>query len=376
MTLGGGRIWAIVLKEFLQMRRDRVTLAMMMGIPLIQLILFGFAIDTDPKSLPTLISDQDRSRLSRSFVAALQVSGYFRIVGEPAGEAEIERDLDTGEVQFVIDIPFGFARDLIRGERPQVLIEADATDPVATSNAIGAVRALADSALGADLVGPLSYLAQGPPPFDVLVHRRYNQEGNVHYNVVPGLMGVVLTMTMVIMTALAVTRERERGTFENLLVMPFSPFEVMVGKIVPYIIVGYAQVIFILAAARYLFEVPMIGSLGLLSATTVVFIIANLSVGFTISTLAQNGLQAVQMSFFFFLPSVMLSGFMFPFRGMPDWAQVIGEALPLTHFLRITRGILLKGNGIADITAETGALLAFLGVASLIALLRYRRTLD
>lgn len=281
-----------------------------------------------------------------------------------------------GDVQFVLHLPADFSRKLMRGERPVVLLEADAADPAATGNALAAVQTVNQAALDRDLAGPLAGLRAAPPPFELRVHRRYNPEGVTAYNIVPGLMGVVLTMTMIMMTSIAMTRERERGTMENLLATPVRPFEVMAGKIVPYILIGYVQVVVILAAAKLLFEVPMVGSLALLSAILVLFIAANLAVGFTFSTLARNQMQAMQMTFFFFLPSMLLSGFMFPFRGMPGWAQAIGEILPLTHFLRIVRGILLKGNHWDAIALEVAALAAFLVAAAAIALARYRETLD
>jgi ABC-2 type transport system permease protein len=370
------RFTAILVKEFVQMRRDRLTFGMMIGIPIMQLLLFGFAINADPRALPTAVMSADRSQFERSFVRAMENTTYFRVVRHVATEAEAQRLIETGQVQFVVAFPADFARDLQRGARPAVLIEADATDPAATSNALSALASLNRSALDRDLVGPLGALRAGPPPFEIRIHRRYNEEGITQYNVVPGLMGVVLTMTMVIMTALAVTRERERGTMENLLAMPVRPLEVMLGKIVPYILVGYVQVVLILAAARYLFAVPMLGSLALLSVALILFIAANLAIGFTFSTIARNQLQAMQMAFFFFLPSILLSGFMFPFRGMPGWAQWLGEVLPLTHFLRIVRGILLKANGAGEIMPEIWALSGFLLVVMLVALRRYRQTLD
>ncbi len=281
-----------------------------------------------------------------------------------------------GEVQFVVHIPENFTRDLLRGDRPAVLLEADATDPAATSNAIGTLNILVNNALHNDLKGPLAFLAGTDGPIDLRVHARYNPERVTQYNIVPGLMGVVLTMTMVLITGLAITRERERGTMENLLSMPTRPFEVLLGKIIPYILVGYIQVGLILVAARLLFHVPMMGSLALLLAVALVFIAANLAMGITFSTLAENQLQAMQMTFFFFLPSILLSGFMFPFRGMPSWAQVIGEVLPLTHFLRIIRGILLKGNGFADVAPEMWQIALFTAVALFIGVKRYRQTLD
>jgi len=370
------RLTAMLVKEFVQMRRDRLTFAMMIGIPIMQLVLFGFAINADPKALPTVLHVADNSPFARSFVSALENSGYFRIVAQERNPRDVGRMLQQGDVQFAVTIPVGFGRDLVRGTRPVVLVEADATDPAATSNAVAALMTVARTAFDTELTGPLAELRSGADPVELRLHRRYNPEGISQYNVVPGLVGVVLTMTMVIMTALAVTRERERGTMENLLAMPVRPLEVMLGKIVPYIAVGYIQVLVLLLAARFIFDVPMIGSYLLLSLVLVLFIAANLAVGFTFSTIARNQLQAMQMSFFFFLPSIMLSGFMFPFRGMPGWAQILGEALPLTHFLRIVRGILLKGSGAAEIAGETAALAVFLAVAGAIALLRYRQTLD
>lgn len=370
------RLWAIVLKEFIQMKRDRVTFGMMVGIPLMQLMLFGFAINTDPRNLPAAIRSADQGPFARTFVSALKQSGYFTLVREAASEAETQRLLQVGEVQFVINIPVDFTRRLLRGERPTVLIEADATDPAATGPAVAAIRALAGTVLNRDLTGPLAKLRAHPAPVDFQVHAHYNPENITQYNVVPGLMGVVLTMTMVIITALAITRERERGTMENLLATPVRPFEVMLGKILPYIVVGYVQITLILVAARYVFAVPMSGGIPLLYAVSLIFIAANLAVGITFSTLAQNQLQAVQMAFFFFLPSILLSGFMFPFRGMPEWAQWIGACLPNTHYIRIVRGILLKGNGPAEIAPEIWPLLLFFVVALAIGGKRYRQTLD
>jgi ABC-2 type transport system permease protein len=370
------RLWAVIVKEFVQMRRDRLTFAMIVGIPILQLILFGFAINSDPRALPTAVLSADPSIYSRSFVYALENTGYFRITREVRTEEEAERAIALGTVQFVLTIPANFSRDLARGDRPVLLMEADASDPAATSNALAALFTLNQSALARDLEGTLSALQPAVPPFEIRVHRRYNPEGITQYNIVPGLIGTILTMTMVMMTGLAMTRERERGTMENLLATPVRPLEVMAGKILPYILVGYVQVTIILIAAKLLFEVPMVGSLGLLSAALVLFIAANLAVGFTFSTLARNQLQALQMAFFFFLPSILLSGFMFPFRGMPEWAQWIGEVLPLTHFLRILRGILLKGSGPADIAPNVWPIALFLLVATIIALKRYRETLD
>jgi len=370
------RFAAVVGKEFVQMRRDRVTFAMMIGIPVLQMLLFGYAINSDPKRLPTAVLAADHGVFSRTIIAAMQNSAYFRLVRTASSEAEARQLIDLGEVQFVLSVPEDFSRKLQRGERPALLLTADATDPAATSNAVAAFRVLAESALARDLEGPLRHLRRTPPPLEVIVHPRFNPEGITQYNVVPGLMGVVLTMTLVIITSLAITRERERGTMENLLSTPVRPLEVMVGKLIPYIVVGYVQIAFILAAAHFLFAVPLVGSLPLLLTVSLLFVAANLGVGLTFSTLARNQLQAVQMSFFFFLPSILLSGFMFPFRGMPVWAQRIGEILPLTHYLRIVRGILLKGNGLTEIVHELWPIALFLAVALGIGLTRYRRTLD
>ncbi|HEY4302238.1 MAG TPA: ABC transporter permease [Candidatus Didemnitutus sp.] len=370
------RFWAVVLKEFIQMRRDRVTFAMMVGIPLLQLTLFGYAINSDPKHLPTVVLNADRGPFARTLVGALRHSDYFMLTRDVSRESEVEELLRRGEIQFAINIPEDFSRRLIRGERPSVLIDADATDPAATGPAVSALNSIASNVFDRDLVGPLASLRGRAGPVDFRIHAHYNPENITQYNIVPGLMGVVLTMTMVVITALAITRERERGTMENLLATPARPLEVMTGKIVPYIVVGYVQVSLILVAARFLFGVPMLGSLPLLYAVALLFIAANLAVGITFSTLAQNQLQAVQMAFFFFLPSILLSGFMFPFRGMPGWAQVLGSCLPITHFLRIVRGILLKGNGAMDIASETWPMLLFLAIAMTVGVKRYRQTLD
>jgi ABC-2 type transport system permease protein len=370
------RWWAVVAKEFIQMRRDRLTFGMMIGIPLLQLILFGYAINSDPKRLPTAILAADHSTFSRTLIHALINSEYFQIVAEATNEEDARRLLRHGDVMFVVHIPVDFERQVLRGEHPAVLLEADATDPAATSNAMGALRQLIHQVFDRDLKGPLHALRGRQGPVELRIHPHYNPEGITQYNIVPGLLGVVLTMTMVIITAVAITRERERGTMENLLSTPARPGEVMVGKIVPYIIVGYVQTGAILIAARYLFDVPMEGSFVLLLGVMFVFIVANLAMGITFSTIARNQLQAMQMSFFFFLPSLLLSGFMFPFRGMPVWAQAIGSALPLTHFLRIVRGILLKGNAFVDIVPHLWPLILFLTVALSVGIKRYRQTLD
>jgi ABC-2 type transport system permease protein len=370
------RLIGIMVKEFTQMRRDRLTFAMMFGIPLLQLVLFGFAINSDPRHLPAAVLSADRGPQARTLLYALKNSTYFDFVREVQTEAEAQDLLARGQVQFVINIPRDFSRDLLRGDRPSVLIEADATDPAATGGALGSLTNLLSSALRNDFKGPLEFLSTAPGPIDVRVHAHYNPENNTQYNIVPGLMGVILTMTMVMITGLAITRERERGTMENLLSMPTRPSEVLIGKIIPYILIGYIQVAVILVASRLLFHVPFHGSIPLLLVVALVFIAANLAMGITFSTIARNQLQAMQMTFFVFLPSILLSGFMFPFRGMPHWAQVIGEVFPLTHFLRIVRGILLKGNGFATVSYELWPIALFAAIMLAIGVKRYRQTLD
>ena len=370
------RFMAIVRKEFIQMRRDRLTFAMMIGVPLLQLTLFGFAINADPKHLPTAVLNQDNSPFSRSLIAAMQTSQYFVLTETVSRRSDADALLKRGEVQFVLEIPGDFSRRLLRGEKPALLLTADATDPAATGNAVATLNQLVQQALQPDLRGPLQPLAGAPPAFELRLHKRYNPEGITQYNIVPGLLGVILTMTMIMMTALAITKEAERGTMEALLAMPLQAAEVMLGKIVPYIFVGYIQVAVVLLSAAFLFGVPIVGSIALLMACILLFILANLAVGISISSVARSQTQAMQMTFFFFLPSLLLSGFMFPFRGMPTWAQWLGEVFPLTHFLRIVRGILLKGNGSLEVSPSLLALTVFTLLVMAIGLKKYRRTLD
>jgi ABC-2 type transport system permease protein len=358
------------------MRRDRLTFAMIVGIPLIQLTLFGYAINSDPRRLPTAVQSQDNGAFGRAVLAGLETSSYFRITRIAPDGAALDRMLARGEVQFAIEIPTGFSRDILRGDRPALPVLADATDPAATGNALGALDRIVAQALAPLLEGATAPLAQTATPVEIRVQRRYNPETLTQYNIVPGLMGTILTMTMIIMTSLAMTRERERGTMESLLATPVRPLEVMLGKLAPFVLVGMIQVGVILAAARLLFGVPMMGEPAWLALGVLVFLVANLAVGFLFSTVARNQLQAMQMSFFFFLPSILMSGFMFPFRGMPGWAQTIGEALPLTHFLRVVRGVMLKGIGLPDLWPDIWPMLAFLLVASSLAMARYRQTLD
>jgi len=369
------RVAAVLRKEFVQLRRDRLTFAMLIGVPIMQLILFGYAINADPKHLPTAVVALDQSPLVRSIVRAAQNTDYFRIV-EVASESEAERLIARGDVQFALVFPSDFTRGVLRGDSPAMAVYADATDPAATGSAVAALQRLPLIALQHDLRGPTAKFAPGRAPFEVVVHRRYNPEGLTNYNVVPGLMGVILTMTLVMMTAMGMTRERERGTLENLLATPVRPTEVMIGKIVPYVLIGYLQVLIVFTAARLLFNVPMFGNFLTLSAAIVLFIVATLGVGFAFSTIARSQMQSMQMTMFYFLPNILLSGFMFPFRGMPTWAQWIGEALPLTHFLLIVRAVMLKGAGWADVAPQTVPILIFIAVAAAVAMKRYRQTLD
>ena len=370
------RWFGIIAKEFIQLKRDRLTFGMIIGVPVMQLLLFGFAINADPKNLPAAVLSADNSPYARTFIRAMENSGYFRAVMQVSREDEAEELLAHGQVQFVVNIPENFSRRLVRGEQPQILVEADATDPSATNNAIGALQVLAATALARDLAGPLTESTPSPAPIDLRVHRRYNPEGISAYNIVPGLLGTILTMTMILMTGLAVTRERERGTFENLLSTPALPIEVLTGKIVPYIMIGLIQVGLIFLASQLVFDVPMKGNPVVLFFVVLIFIAANLTLGITFSSFARNQLQAMQMTFFFFLPSILLSGFMFPYRGMPEWAQWLASVLPLTHFLVLVRGIMLKGNELHELWPQIWPILAFMLVVILLGLRFYKRTLD
>jgi ABC-2 type transport system permease protein len=370
------RLWAIIIKEFIQMKRDRATLAMIVALPLVQLILFGYAINSNPKNLPTAIMSYDHSPFTRQFIQGLRNTTYFKIVSLPKNERVAKELLKTNKAQFILNIPTDFSRDLIRGSRPNLLLTVDTTDSMAAANAITAVNAMSQDIFSNLLTGALSYLKPKAPPFNFVIHAKYNPELITQYNIVPGLIGVVLTMMMVIITALAMTREVERGTMESLLATPARPLEVMLGKVIPYIIVGYIQLFLILLASRFIFQIPTEGSLVLLCVAAFPFIAANLSIGVSFSTVAKNQLQAVQMSVFFFLPSILLSGFMFPFYGMPNWAQKLGAILPLTYFLRITRGIMLKGNGFAETWPSIWPIIVFMIAALFIGVISYRQTLD
>jgi len=372
---GGGfwrKTWAVLVKEFIQLKRDRVSFGMIIMIPLIQLMLFGYAINTNPRHLPTAVLLQEHSDLSRSILAALKNTEYFKITERPTTERQLDELLASGKVLFGIEIPANFERAVRRGDKPAMLVTADATDPVAAGSAMGALGQVVQTAVIHDRAIPVTTTL----PFEIRTHARYNPAGLSQLNIVPGLVGTILTMTMLIFTALSVTREIERGTMENLLSMPITPVEIMLGKIIPYIIVGFVQASMIIGVGVLLFGVPILGSLTMLAGLSTLFIATNLSIGYTFSTVAQNQLQAMQMSIMFFLPNILLSGFMFPFAGMPTWAQWIGEALPLTHYLRIVRAIMLKGSSIANLHYDAAALFVLMLVAMTIAVTRFRRTLD
>ncbi len=369
------RFFAVLLKEFLQMRRDRLTLGMIIAIPLVQLVLFGFAINMNPKHLKTALVTYDHSSYTRTFIKSLENTSYFKIDNNIHSASEAEQALAKGKVSFIITIPANFTHDLIRNLHPQLLIEADASDPSGSSNATSAVSTLAAKVFDPLAQGPTALLHSQPQAFQLVIHSKYNPEAITQYNIVPGLLGVILTMTLVMVTSMGITRERERGTMETLLSMPVRPLEVSLGKITPYIVVGYIQFTLILLSSIFIFHVPMQGSLLTLIVATMPFIAANLALGLTFSSIATNQLQAVQMTFFFFLPSLLLSGFMFPFYGMPEWAQHIGTIFPLTHFLRIVRGIMLKGNSLAMIMPEMWYIIVFAVVAVIVGIKSYRQTL-
>ncbi|HBN30704.1 MAG TPA: mannose-1-phosphate guanyltransferase [Rhodobacteraceae bacterium] len=370
------RLMALLAKELIQMRRDRITFGMMLGVPLMQLVLFGFAINNDRKQLPAALVTTSQDHFTRAIVSALEITGYYRFEHVTDSAAEAEALIENGTVSFVVTIPSDFARRVVKKDHPQILIEADATDPAVASGAISTLGTVAAQALLRELGNEAQAAQNASEQLEVVVHRRYNPEGVTQYNIVPGLLGVILQMTMVMMTSMALTREVERGTMENLLAMPASPIEIMLGKVVPYLIVGAVQVIVVLVAARLLFQIPFVGSMTLLLSGIFIFVFSLVLLGYTISTVATTQMQAMQLTFFYFLPSLLLSGFMFPFRGMPVWAQYIGELFPLTHFLRVVRAVMLKGADVQAVSTPLLALVAFTAGFAVLALLRFRRTLD
>ncbi|MCQ2005719.1 ABC transporter permease [Rhizobium sp. NRK18] len=370
------RFLAVLVKEFIQMRRDRVTFAMMVALPIVQLLLFGYAINTDPRHLPTLVDIRDSGPLTRALIAGLNNSTYFDIRGAVSGEKQADAAFAAGRATFIIVVPGNFERDVVRGEKPSVLLAADASDPTATGGAVGALNGIIEAALTDSLPGALKHLAPQAPPYDIVVHKHFNPAGVTAFNIVPGLLAIIISMTMIMITAVAIVRETERGTMETLISTPVRPAEVMLGKILPYVLVGYVQTLVFLVIALVLFAVPFEGSGWAFLAGLNLFIVVNLALGFLFSTVARNQMQAMQMSFFFILPSVLLSGFMFPFAGMPGWAQAVGSVIPATHFVRIVRKVMLKGAGMVDIVPDMTALGLIMVVITVVAMLRYRQTLD
>ena len=367
------RFLAVLRKEWIQVRRDPITLRMIIALPVMQLFLFGYAINADPRHLPTGLLSADHSAYERSIVAALKNTGYYDI-RMLKSEAEAEQGLADGDLLFVINIPPNFARSIDRGEKPAILMDADATDPSAIGNAAAALASLT-AALNRDLP-PMMQSMPASVPFQFQVHARYNPDQLTVLNIVPGLICIVLTMSTLFATTLSMTRETERGTMENLLAMPVRPIEVMIAKIIPYIVIGYVQIVLIVVIASLVFGLPVRGSVLLLSLALGLFIASNLALGVTISSAARNQMQALQLAQFMLLPSFMLSGFMFPFKGMPVWAQWMGELFPITHALRIARGVLLKGNGMGDILPEIWPIAVFTLAITLVAVWFYRETLD
>jgi ABC-2 type transport system permease protein len=367
------RFVAVLRKEWIQMRRDPTTLRMVLILPILQLFLFGFAINAIPKNLPTGLLTATYSKYERTIVAALRNTGYYDVRTIPT-QSEAERALAQGEVLFVIDIPPNFDRSVDRGEKPTILADADATDPTTIGYATAALPAIT-AALNRDLPPSLQSVPTAPP-FQFAVHARYNPEQLTALNIVPGLVVIVLTFSTLMITTLSITRERERGTMENLLAMPVRPVEVMIAKIVPYVVIGYLQVLLILGISYVVFDLPVRGSIPLLMLALGLFIASNLALGLTFSTIATSQMQALQLAQFMLLPSFMLSGFMFPFKGMPVWAQWLGQIFPTTHAMRIVRGVLLKGNGVSDVLPELWPIAAFTAVIAVIAVWFYRETLD
>jgi ABC-2 type transport system permease protein len=367
------RFAALLRKEWLQMLRDPITQRFIIALPMMQLFLFGYAINSNPKNLPTGLLSVEHSKYERTLIAALRNTGYYD-VSVLFSEAEAERGLAQGEFLFVVNIPPNFDRSVDRGEAPSVLIDADASDPTAIINATAALAALS-AALKRDLP-PVRQKEPAPEPFQFVVHARYNPEQLTVLNIVPGLICIVLIFSTVFVTALSITRERERGTMENLLAMPVRPIEVMLAKIVPYVFVGYVQVVLILLISAFVFEMPVRGSIILLLVSLGLFIAGNLALGITFSTVSENQMQAIQFAQFTLLPSIFLSGFMFPFKGMPVWAQWAGEVFPTTHAIRIVRGLLLKGNRLPEILPELWPIALFTLVVVMVAIRFYRETLD
>jgi ABC-2 type transport system permease protein len=374
--LSFSRFAAVLVKEFVQMRRDKLTFGMMIGIPIFQLIIFGFAINSDPHNLPTLIEMNDEGPVARAVLSGMETSDYFQFIGVVTGAVEGDKALRDGSANFVVVIPPDFERDILRGLSPDILIAADASDPSAVGTAVGALNGIVNTAIAQTLTGPLARVAGRPGPFSVVVHKQFNPEGKTSTNIVPGLLAVILAMTMVLITAVAIVRETEQGTMETLIATPVQPLEVMLGKILPYVLVGYVQTGVFLVAAEVLFNVPFTGSPVAFFVGFNIYVVVNLAIGFLISTLVRTQMQAMQASFMLLLPTILLSGFMFPFAGMPSWAQAIGTVIPATHFLRLVRKVMLKSAEMTDVLGDIRAMIVIGLVIVLVSLLRYRQTLD
>lgn len=370
------RWWGIVIKEFHELRRDQLSAGMLLIIPLIQILLFGYAINTDPHHLATAVLDQDKAQFSRAMIVAMKNSEYFRFTESFATEQQAENAMKQGKIQFLVTFPANFTHNILRKHPAEMLVQADATDPSTIGNALATLKELPVNVIRQNLPNILQDSSTESNPFNIKIQRLYNPEGITYYNVVPGLIGIVLTMTLVLLAGLSIARERENGSLESLLITPARPIEVLIGKIAPYIMIGFVQSIIICIICRYVFNVPMEGDIISLVMAIILFIIASLSVGISLSVFAANQLQSMQLTFFYFLPSVLLTGYIFPFRGMPDWAQMIGSLLPLTYFLRLIRGVMLKGNTIFTMWADAWPLLVFSLLLLAVGLFFYRKTLD
>lgn len=348
--------WPMLRKEFIEMRRDRFTLAMLIGIPAVQLVLFGYAVQTDVRNVPTVVLDESRTSQSRRLIDMMANTRNFRIVGTAANRDQVREAIERGDAAAAIIIPPEFASDLKRGQSAQAQVIVDAADPLSSQAAISAAT-LAGARSGAELAPrPMPTLTT---PVEVRVRPWYNPEGRNSPYIVPGIIGILLTMTMVSITGAAIVRERERGTLEQLVVTPIGKTSLMLGKTIPFAVVGYLQVTVILILGKLLFDVPMRGSLVLLYLLIAPFIIASLGMGLFISAVTKTQIQAMQLSFFFIMPNILLSGFIFPRSAMPEPAQWVGAALPLTYFLTVMRGVLLKGVEFADVWRQALVLTGF-----------------
>jgi len=364
----------VVIKEIHELRRDKITIAMVFITPLLQLVILGYAVNMDARNIPTALLNYDAQYMSHVFVSAAQNTGYFSMIPVQSEKAAKSAFL-RGDIIFIVTIPEGFTRRILRDEKPQILIQGDAIDPLTIGNALSAITQAAKTMFLQDLPPSLRNEVTADE-FELIIHRMFNPEGITQYNTIPGIIGSILSTTLILMTALAIIRERESGAIENMLISPLTSLEVLTGKIIPYVIIGLFQSFFILFCAVYLFNIPLLGNIFLLFTVLMIYIFLCLSIGITISSVARNQLQALQMSSFYFIPSVMLSGFISPFISMPVWAQWIGACLPLTYFIRLIKGIMLKGNAFTVLLSDLLPLLLLAVIIMLIALKSFRKTLD